>query len=114
MSLEKYASAAERSAATALIDELLKRGFTVRVHEGGDWASDLSTDRDHLLGSMASTGEDRVHAYEVKGPVHRCVMNFALLYQGSEERDEVIYDYGSASDHAATAEAIWQIAGGQS
>lgn len=89
----RFASEAERKAVTALVDTLLAAGVEVRVHDGEEWASELTTNRHEAFNACASTGFDLIVAWRRNNTVLTRVGGFSIIYQSATAADEVIYDY---------------------
>lgn len=58
MSLEKYATFAERRIAEKLVGDILAAGMAVSVDDGGGFPVKRSTDGAAILGALATSGED--------------------------------------------------------
>lgn len=58
MSLEKYATDVERQISAQIVDDALKAGYTVSVSDGEEFTVVRSTDREVILGAMATTDQD--------------------------------------------------------
>ncbi len=58
MSLEKYAPKIAADIARGLIDLAFAKGYTVSVNDGEEWTVERSSDREAVLGALATTEAD--------------------------------------------------------
>ena len=87
----------ELNFARKLVAEILSRGYSIRVWEGGGWAGERSTDLEEIVQSLNSTGEDTL-----KIKVGDTYAGTILLVWGNNpDGSELISDYsvGSAIGH---------------
>ena len=54
------ATTAEKQIATKLVDHFLALGYRISVFDGEETTVSRSADREHILGSLASTDEDHL------------------------------------------------------
>lgn len=84
MSLEKYATDGERRVATRLVEELVSRGHSLTLWNGGDESEiEGSTDDAQILAEMAATEYDELMADGVW---------FLLVYGNAPDGSELIAD----------------------
>lgn len=55
----------EQQIARAIVEDAVKAGYAISVHEGEDWAIIRSGDAEAIIKELGSTGEDTVHFYEL-------------------------------------------------
>lgn len=67
MTYGNFVVAAEAQVAEKLVKDALAAGYSISVHEGEDWAIRSSTDKDAIMRSMCSTGEDRLYFHGSNG-----------------------------------------------
>lgn len=96
MSLTRYATTGEAKMAGRVVGALLRAGYTLRVHDGCSWCTGWVKDRDAVLGALASTGEDRVHARDDLGNETEGWVWF--VYGNDPSGEELIADYTVSLD----------------
>lgn len=94
MSFTLYASPVERKIATALVDEILRRGYTISVFDGEETTLSKSNDREAIFDFLATTDMDTLRLY--RGGMHE---GSILLIWGNGE--DLI------SDHSDVPEFAW-------
>ena len=98
MSLEKYATDGERRVATRLVEELVSRGHSLTLWNGGDEPEiEDSTDAAQILAEMAATEYDELGADGVW---------FLLVYGNEPDGSELIADRYANDECQAICERI--------
>lgn len=84
----------ERRIASALIRDGLLAGYTISVHDGGEFVLKDSTSRKDILKAMFSTDEDTLY-FKTEGGKHH---GWVLFIYGNDGWD-VISDYSVCLEH---------------
>lgn len=101
MSLNKYATPAERTIVNRLIRAALAHGLTVSVHDGEEWTLKRSRDAKAIREALATTGADNVTLRNSDG----AAVGTVLLIWGNGE--DVISDLSAPDDITLDAFSAW-------
>lgn len=99
MAMPDYIPAHDKKMATRLVDEALRRGYTISVNDGEEWTVKRSTVRAEILAAMGSTEMDVIKVREKpaeEGDVAKFVGCFDLVWN-NDPGDTI-------ADHTANAE----------
>ncbi len=83
--------AIEKQIFECVVDTLLRADFTLRLHDGEEFATDFTTDKGKILAASQSTDEDLLLVYDGRGVTGRAVGRVLFVY-GNDGFD-VISDY---------------------
>lgn len=89
--IDRYASAAERRCAVALIDAILARGHVISVFDGGEVTVALSASRNAIMRALATTGSDTLRIRNQTGTAG--YGGFLLVWQNCSDPLELICDH---------------------
>ena len=90
----------DQKAAEALVAEILKRGYSVSVHDSEQWVVKKSTDRDAILANM---GETEMDTLRVRNMANDIVCTFTLIYGNGP--GETVSDYTSNDEAESIVKA---------
>ena len=92
----------DKQAAEALVAEILKRGYSVSVHDGDEgWAIAKSTDAAAILAEMGEMDSDYLRVRDASG---KLVGAFSLIY--GNDSGETIADHSDNSECESIFKAV--------
>lgn len=103
--LPDYLKPHDAECVTRLVSECLRRGYTISVHDGEEWAVERSTDPAVIYPAIASTDMDLIRVHGGEGGVTH-VGTFYLVWGNGP--GETICDY--TADVAGVAEDLFDYA----
>jgi hypothetical protein len=104
----QYVPQHERPVITALITELLERGYKIAVHDGEEYVTPKSRKMATIRPALGGSGEDSLVVFD--GDTGKRLGYWWLIYSNGSEHDPmiVISDYGWSDDATGeTFETIW-------
>lgn len=87
----EHATAGEAMVTRALVNEILHRGYKIKVYDGEEWVTKPTADRKVILEALCSTGEDRIFVCSPEDNSFCCC--FLLIWGNASDGSELLADW---------------------